>query len=147
MIELYQNEGIITEPAGAMSVSALDMIADEINGKKVVCIISGGNNDILRYPEIMEKSLIYEGLKHYFIIEFAQKPGELKKFVEDSLGPNDDIVLFEYVKKTNKERGPALVGVELTKKDDYEKLIQKMDKIGIKYKVITNDPVLYRFLV
>jgi len=99
MIELYQNEGIIAEPAGALSVAALDFIAYRIKGKNVICIISGGNNDILRYPEIMEKSLRYEGLKHYFIINFTQRPGQLRKFVEQALGPNDDIARFEYIKK------------------------------------------------
>jgi threonine dehydratase len=112
MIELYQNEGVIVEPAGALSIAGLDSVKDEIQGKKVVCIISGGNNDISRYPEIMERSLIYEGLKHYFVIEFAQKPGQLQSFLH-LLGPNDDIVRFEYLKKTNKEFGPALVGIEL----------------------------------
>ncbi|TME82855.1 MAG: threonine ammonia-lyase IlvA [Chloroflexi bacterium] len=107
MIELYQNEGIITEPAGALALSALDDVADEIRGKTVVCVLSGGNNDVLRYPEILERSLVYLGRKHYFIIEFAQKPGQLRQFVDDALGPTDDIVRFEYIKKTNKERGAA----------------------------------------
>ncbi len=99
MIELYQNEGIVAEPAGALALSALDQVKEEIKGKKVVCILSGGNNDILRYPEIMERSLIYEGLKHYFIVEFAQKPGQLRTFVEKALSKNEDIVRFEYIKK------------------------------------------------
>src|SRR5439155_1764459 len=110
MVELYQNEGIITEPAGALSLSALEDATEEIRDKTVVCVLSGGNNDILRYPEIMERSLVYQGRKHYFIIEFAQKPGQLRQFVDDALGPTDDIVRFEYIKKTNKERGAALVG-------------------------------------
>src|SRR3990167_11366361 len=128
MIELYQNEGIITEPAGVLAVAALDDIAHEIKGKKVVCIISGGKNDILRYPEIMERSLVYQGRKHYFIIEFAQKPGQLKLFLNHVLGKNDDIVLFEYIKKNNKEKGPALVGIELKDRDDYDPLIERMNK-------------------
>jgi len=126
MIELYQNEGIITEPAGALSISALEDAAAEIRGKTVVCVLSGGNNDILRYPEIMERSLVYQGRKHYFIIEFAQKPGQLRQFVDEALGPNDDIVRFEYIKKTNKERGAALVGIELKDKADLEPLLDRI---------------------
>lgn len=147
MIELYQNDGIIAEPAGALSVAALDFAAYRIRGKNVVCIISGGNNDILRYPEIMEKSLRYEGLKHYFMINFTQKPGQLRKFVEYVLGPDDDIVRFEYIKKTNAEQGPALVGVELGDKDDYPLLIKRMDEIGFNYRVITDDDMFYKHLV
>jgi threonine dehydratase len=147
MIELYQNEGIIAEPAGALALSTLDQFADEIKGKKVVCILSGGNNDIMRYPEIMERSLVYEGLKHYLLVEFAQKPGQLRKFLEKALGQNDDIVRFEYLKKTNKEFGAALVGIELQHKDDYEPLLQRMLEQGIKYRVIREDEMLYEYLV
>jgi threonine dehydratase len=147
MIELYQNEGIVAEPAGALSVSALDQIKDEIQGKTVVCILSGGNNDILRYPEVMERSLVYEGLKHYFLVEFAQKPGQLKKFLEKVLGPNDDIVRFEYLKKTNKEFGAALVGIELLYKADYEPLLARMKAEGIKCRTVQNDEMLYEYLV
>jgi threonine dehydratase len=147
MIDMYQSEGIITEPAGALSVAALDVMKDKIKGKTVVCIISGGNNDISRYPEIVERSLVYQGLKHYLIVEFAQKPGELKRFLEKGLGPNDDIVRFEYIKKTNKEKGPALVGIELTHKEDYEKLLSRLDKFEIKYRVISNDDLLYQYIV
>lgn len=147
MIELYQNEGIIAEPAGALTLSALDLIADEIKGKTVVCVLSGGNNDILRYPEIMEKSLVYQGRKHYFLIEFAQKPGQLKQMVNHVLGPTDDIVRFEYVKKTSKERGPALVGIELTKKEDLEPLLKKMAEAGIHYTLIKSSDLLYSYLI
>ncbi len=147
MIELYQNEGIIAEPAGALSVAALDFAAYRIRDKTVVCIISGGNNDILRYPEIMEKSLRYEGLKHYFMINFTQKPGQLRKFVEKVLGPDDDIVRFEYIKKTNAEQGPALVGIELSDKNDYSALITRLDEMGFSYRVITDDDMFYKHLV
>lgn len=147
MIELYQNDGIITEPAGALSVAALFKFKEKIRGKKVVCIISGGNNDLLRYPEILERSLVYEGLKHYFIINFKQKPGELKRFLKDALGPTDDIVRFEYVKKTNAERGPAFVGIQIEKKDDYEKLLERMKKHGINFKVISDEEMIYKYLV
>lgn len=147
MVDLYQNEGIVVEPAGALSVSALDQLTKEIKGKTVVCVISGGNNDILRYPEILERSLVYKGLKHYFILEFAQKPGQLRNFLDNALGPNDDIVRFEYVKKTNKEKGPALVGIELKNKDDLQPLKDRMEKIGLIFRHITAEDMLYQFLI
>src|SRR3989344_831939 len=147
MIELYQNEGIIAEPAGALSISALQNIAPKIKGKTVVCILSGGNNDILRYPEIMERSLVYQGRKHYIIIEFAQKPGQLRNFVDKALGPTDDIVRFEYIKKTNKEKGPALVGIELKDKKDWQPFMARMSKIGLKYRVIDSNDLVYNYLV
>jgi len=147
MIELYQNEGIIAEPAGALAVASLDDLAQNIKGKTVVCIISGGNNDILRYPEIMERSLVYQGRKHYFIIEFAQKPGQLRKFVDQALGPTDDIVRFEYIKKTNKEKGPALVGIELRDRKDLQPLLDRMKEIELNYRKITNSDLLYDYLV
>ncbi len=147
MIDLYQNEGIVVEPAGALAVSALEQLADQIKGKTVVCIISGGNNDILRYPEIMERSLVYKGLKHYFILEFAQKPGQLKMFLEKALGPTDDIVRFEYVKKTNKEKGPALVGIEMKNSAHIEPLKKRMAEIGLQFRHITPDDMLYQFVV
>jgi threonine dehydratase len=147
MIELYQNEGLTIEPAGAMSVAALDQLTDIIKGKKVVCIISGGNNDISRYPEVIDRSLIYEGLKHYLIVEFAQKPGELLKFLQKVLGPNDDIIRFEYLKKTNKEFGPALVGIELLNKNDLEPLLERIKENNITYKNITHDDVLRKYFV
>src|SRR5258708_29267315 len=116
MIDLYHSESIIAEPAGALSFAALSSLREEIKGKTVVCILSGGNNDFMRYPEILEKSLVYQGRKHYFVIEFTQKPGQLRTFVDQALGPGDDIVLFEYMKKTNREKGAALVGIELVDK-------------------------------
>ncbi|MBI2022318.1 threonine ammonia-lyase IlvA [Candidatus Daviesbacteria bacterium] len=147
MIELYQNEGIISEPAGALSIAALNDYTAQLQGKTVVCILSGGNNDILRYPEIMEKSLVYLGLKHYFLIEFAQKPGQLKEFVNKALGPTDDIVRFEYIKKTEKEKGPALIGIELDKRGDLEPLLKRMDEIGLSYTRITSSDLLYSYLI
>lgn len=147
MVNLYQNEGIVVEPAGALAVSALDQLKDDVKGKTVVCIISGGNNDILRYPEILERSLVYQGLKHYFIIEFAQKPGQLKNFLNNGLGVNEDIVRFEYVKKTNKEKGPALVGIELKNKSDLQPLMDRLEKIGIKFHHIKHDDLLYDHLI
>jgi len=147
MVELYQNEGIIAEPAGALSVSVLDDLAETIRGKTVVCILSGGNNDILRYPEILERSLVYQGLKHYFIIEFTQKPGQLRKLVNDVLGPTDDIVRFEYIKKTSKEKGPALIGIELRTKRDLEPLLKRMRGIELNFRKLTSEEMLYEYLI
>ena len=147
VIELYQNEGIIAEPAGALAVSALDEIADEIRGRTVVCILSGGNNDILRYPEIMERSLVHQGRKHYFIVEFAQKPGQLRQFVDRALGPTDDIVRFEYMKKTNKERGAALVGIELKSQADLEPLLRRMAEIQLNCRSLESEELLYEYLI
>ena len=147
MVELYQSEGIITEPAGALAVSALDFIKDDIKNKTVVCIVSGGNNDIMRYQEILERSLVFQGKKHYFIIEFAQKPGQLKLFLNHVLGPNDDIVLFEYIKKSNKEKGPALVGIELKDRLNYDSLISRMNMNEINYKLIHSDDLLFNYLI
>jgi threonine dehydratase len=146
MIELYQNEGIIAEPAGALAISALED-AGELAGKTVVCVLSGGNNDILRYPEVMERSLVYQGRKHYFIIEFAQKPGQLRQFVDEALGPTDDIVRFEYIKKTNKERGAALVGIELRHKEDLVPLLARMEQIQLNFRRLTSEELLYDYIV
>jgi threonine dehydratase len=147
MIDLYQNEGIISEPAGALSVAGLNHIKDQIKGKTIVCVISGGNNDLLRYPEILERSLVHQGKKHYFIIEFAQKPGQLRNFLAKALAPTDDIVRFEYMKRNNREKGPALVGIELANRDDYNGLIDRMDKIGITYRKILPDDLYNQYLV
>jgi threonine dehydratase len=147
MIELYQNDGIIAEPAGALPISALDMISDEIKGKTVVCILCGGNNDILRYPEVMERSLVYNGRKHYLIIEFNQKPGQLRKFVDYALGPNDDIVRFEYMKKTNREAGAALVGIELSNKNDFTPFLERLSSTGINFRVLSDKELLYSYII
>lgn len=147
MISLYQSDGIVTEPAGILSISALEQYKDKIKGKNVVCVVSGGNNDISRYPEVIERSLIYQGLKHYFIIEFSQRPGSLKTFLTEALGPNDDISLFEYVKKNNRETGPALVGIELSKKTDLEPLMRRMSAVGMKYEKLESNSPVFKFLV
>jgi threonine dehydratase len=147
MIELYQNEGIIAEPAGALGVAPLSELKGYIEGKTVVCILSGGNNDILRYPEIMERSLVYQGRKHYFIVEFAQKPGQLKLLVDKALGPTDDIARFEYIKKTNKEKGAALVGIELRDKKDLEPLIRRMREIELNFRILSDKEMLYDYLI
>ena len=147
MIDLYQKDGIIAEPAGALSIAALQQYSNAIKGKTVVCVLSGGNNDIARYPEIIERSLVHQGLKHYFIVEFFQKPGELMTFVTKALGPKDDITRFEYIKKTNKEKGPALVGIELSSKSDLTSLISRMEKYEISYKLINQNDPLYSLVV
>lgn len=125
-LDLYQNEGIIAEPAGALSVAALDQLNIR-PGEVIVCIISGGNNDVLRYAEIMERSLVYRGLKHYFLVNFPQKPGQLRMFLNEVLGPDDDIALFEYLKRNNRETGAALVGIELRNATDLDSLQARMD--------------------
>lgn len=147
ILKLYNEEAIVVEPAGALSVACLDDFKDIIIGKKVVCIISGSNNDIDRMPEIKERSLVYEGLKHYFLIRFAQRPGALKEFVTNVLGPFDDITRFEYIQKTNKESGPALVGVELVQKKDYDNILEKMKTFQIDYVEINKDDTLFGYLI
>jgi threonine dehydratase len=147
ILKLYNEDAIVVEPAGAMSIAILDEFADEIKGKNVVCIVSGSNNDIDRMQEIKERSLQYEGLKHYFLISFAQRPGALKEFVNNVLGPTDDITRFEYMQKTNKENGPALVGIELRSKKDYELLIKKLEARNISYTELNKNDTLFGYLV
>ena len=147
IIDLYQNEGIIAEPAGALAVAALESVGERLRDRRVVCVLSGGNNDILRYPEIMERSLVHQGRKHYFIVEFAQKPGQLRRFVDQALGPTDDIVRFEYMKKTNKERGAALVGIELKSKADLAPLLERMREVHINCRPVTSEELLYEYLI
>jgi len=147
ILEMYNEEAIVVEPAGAMSIAVLDDYAEQIKGKTIVCIVSGSNNDIDRMQEIKERSLIYEGLKHYFLIRFAQRPGALKDFVNKVLGPTDDITRFEYIQKHNKEAGPALVGLELKSKQDYQVLIDNMKQFQINYTEINKDDNIYGYLV
>jgi len=147
ILKLYNEDAIVVEPAGALSIAALDDYADVIRGKTIVCIISGSNNDIDRMQEIRERSLQYEGLKHYFLVRFAQRPGALKEFVNNVLGPTDDITRFEYMQKTNKENGPALVGVELQSRKDYEMLIQNLRASNITYTELNKDDTLFGYLV
>lgn len=147
ILQLYNEEGIVVEPAGALSVTALNHFRDELKGKTVVCVISGNNNDITRTEEIRERSLLYEGLKHYFIIRFAQRAGALKEFVNNVLGPTDDISYFEYSKKNNRERGPAVVGLELQSKNDFNELLERMNKYGIVYEYLNERPDLFHFIV
>lgn len=147
ILKLYNEDAIVIEPAGALSIAALDDYADAIKGKNIVCIIGGGNNDIDRMQEIKERSLQYEGLKHYFLIRFAQRPGALKEFVNHVLGEHDDIVRFEYMQKHNKETGPALVGVELRERKDYDVLLEKMTQYQINYTELNKNDMLFGYLV
>jgi threonine dehydratase len=147
ILRLYNEDAIVAEPAGALTIAALDLYADKLVDKKVVCILSGGNNDIDRMQEIKERSLLYEGLKHYFLVRFAQRPGALKEFVNDILGPNDDIVRFEFMQKHNKETGPALIGIEVKSKDDFDKLIERMNARKLNYTLINQNENLFEYLV
>jgi len=147
ILKLYSADAIVAEPAGALSVAALGHYGEAIKGKTVVCVLSGGNNDIDRMQEIKERSLQYEGLKHYFLVRFAQRPGALKEFVNYVLGPNDDITRFEYMQKDNKETGPALVGIELKAKEDYTVLIQNFNKYQINYTELSKNDNVFAYLV
>lgn len=147
ILELYNRDAIVIEPAGALSIAALDFFKDQIKGKNVVCIVSGSNNDITRTEEIKERSLLYEGLKHYFIVRFPQRAGALRTFVDVVLGPNDDITHFEYSKKTNREKGPAVIGVEVQKKEDFQGLIQRLEENGFVYEYLNDRPDLFQFLI
>lgn len=147
ILKLYNEDAIVAEPAGALAVASLDLCAEQIKGKKVVCIISGGNNDIERMQEIKEKSLLFEGLKHYFIVRFPQRPGALKLFVNEVLGPHDDITRFEFIKKTERENGPALVGIELKDREDYAQLLVRMKTFKFDIIELNQDQTLFEYLV
>ncbi len=147
ILELYNKSAIVVEPAGALAVAALRLYADKIKGKNVVCVVSGSNNDITRMEEIREKSLLYESLKHYFIIRFPQRSGALLGFIRDVLGPNDDITHFSYMKKFNKEKGPAVIGIEVTCPQDYQNLISRMEQHGIVYEYLNEKKDLFEFLI
>lgn len=147
ILKVYNENALVVEPAGALSIAALDLYKDEIKGKNVVCIVSGGNNDITRMEEMKERSLLHEGLKHYFIIRFPQRAGALKEFVVDVLGSNDDIAYFEYTKKNNRDKGPAVVGIELKDKNDFEPLLLRMKEKGFLGEYLNDNPELFQFLV
>lgn len=147
ILQLYNEEGLVVEPAGALSIAALDQMREEIKGKRVVCVIGGGNNDITRTEEIKERALLYEGLKHYFIIRFPQRTGALRDFLNNVLGPQDDITYFEYTKKHNRESGPALVGIQVKNKQDYEALITRMDDQNINYQTLNDSSMLFDLLI
>ncbi|MGH3674399.1 MAG: threonine ammonia-lyase IlvA [Mycobacterium sp.] len=146
MLDLYQNEGIIAEPAGALSVAGM-LEADIEPGSTVVCLISGGNNDVSRYNEVLERSLVHLGLKHYFLVDFPQEPGALRRFLDTVLGPGDDITLFEYVKRNNRETGEALVGIELSSAADVEGLLARMHASDIHVEELEPGSPAYRYLL
>lgn len=147
IIDMYNKSAIVVEPAGALSVAALRFYADRIKGKRVGCIVSGSNNDITRTEEIREKSMLYEGLKHYFIITFPQRSGAILSFIRDVIGPTDDLVHIQYIKKTNKEEGPALIGIEVASKEDYQALINRMKANNIAYEYINENNKLFEILI
>ena len=147
ILDLYNKDAIVVEPAGALTLSALEFYADEIKGKNVVCIVSGSNNDITRTAEIKERALLYNDLKHYFIIRFPQRAGALKEFVVDILGPQDDITHFEYSKKHNRENGPAIVGIELKNKCDLQTLIERMKEKNFYGDYLNDKPDLFQYLI
>ena len=147
LLSLYNEKAIVVEPAGALSVAALDLYKEEIKGKRVACIISGGNNDISRMEEIKERSMLYEGLKHYFMITFPQRAGALKEFVVNVLGENDDITYFEYAKKNSRARSSAVVGIELKSPHDFQPLIKRMKELGFYGEYLNDSPQLFQFLI
>ena len=147
IIQLYNKSAIVVEPAGALSIAALRFYADEIKGKRVACIVSGSNNDITRMEEIREKSLIYEGLKHYFIVSFPQKSGALLSFIRDIIGPTDNLVYIQYIRKTNKEEGPALIGIEVAAKEDFKALMRRLDAHNFAYEYINENNKLFEILI
>lgn len=145
MLDLYNEDGLVVEPAGSLSVAALDQLGD-ISGQNIVCVIGGGNNDIARTAEIQERALLWAGLKHYFIIKFPQRSGALKNFLH-LLGPDDDITHFEYTKKHNRAVGPALVGIQLADKAAYAGLVERMTSSGIDFRPINDQPMLFELFV
>jgi threonine dehydratase len=147
ILDLYNKDAIVVEPAGALSLSALDQFSEEIKGKNVVCVISGSNNDITRTAEIKERALLYANLKHYFIVKFPQRSGALRDFVVDILGPTDDITHFEYTKKANRENDVAVVGLQLKSPDDLQPLITKMKLHNFYGDYLNDKPDLFQFLV
>ncbi|MCF6167366.1 threonine ammonia-lyase IlvA [Lutibacter sp.] len=147
ILKVYNENAMVVEPAGVLSIAALEKYKEKIKGKTVVCVVSGGNNDITRMEEIKERALFYEGLKHYFIIKFPQRAGALKEFVVDVLGPNDDIAYFEYTKKHNRDKGPAVVGIELDTKEDFEPLVERMRQKGFLGEYLNEKPELFQFLI
>ena len=147
MLALYQSDGIIAEPAGALAAAALGDVVHPPPGSTTVVVLSGGNNDVSRYAEVVERALVHEGRKHYFLVEFPQEPGALRAFLDDVLGPDDDITLFEYVKRSNRETGPALVGIELGRPEDLPALLARMRAAPPSVEQVPPDSPLFRFLL
>jgi len=147
ILELYNEEALVVEPAGALSIAALDQFKEEIKGKNICAIVSGGNNDIVRMADIKERSMMYEGLKHYFVIRLPQRAGALKEFLVEVLGPKDDICYFEYKKKNSRTSGPVVLGIELTDKKDFISLKERMEKAGVIFQYLNDDAQLFEFLI
>ncbi len=149
MLAMYQVDGIIAEPSGALASAAVGapgtgkpVVVEP--GSTVVCLVSGGNNDISRYPEILERSLVHEGLKHYFIVDFPQEPGALRRFLNEILGPDDDIAMFEYVKRSDRETGPAFVGIQLGAAEDLPNLLERMESSQIEIERVHQNSPMFR---
>ncbi|ARJ50233.1 threonine ammonia-lyase IlvA [Staphylococcus lutrae] len=147
ILDMYSKQAIVAEPAGALSVSALEQYQDQIKGKNVVCIVSGGNNDINRMKEIEERSLLYEEMKHYFILNFPQRPGALRQFVNEVLGPHDDITKFEYLKKSSQNTGTVIIGIQLQNRNDLKQLIKHVNQFDPKNIYINENKMLYSLLI
>jgi threonine dehydratase len=148
MLDLYQADGVIAEPAGAMASAALSGGLVTVDpGQTVVCLLSGGNNDVSRYAEVIERSLVHRGLKHYFLVEFPQEPGALRRFLHDVLGPDDDIVLFEYIKRDNRETGAALTGIELGRAEGLPELLARIEASPLRIQLVAPGTTAYRFLI
>ena len=147
IIHMYNKSAIVVEPAGALAVAALKFYKDKLKGKRVACVVSGSNNDITRMEEIREKSLLYEGLKHYFIVNFPQKSGAVLSFIRDVIGPTDDLVHIQYIRKTNKNFGPALIGIELAAKEDFGPFMNRLKAHGISYEYINENNQLFEILI
>jgi threonine dehydratase len=147
LLEFLNHEGIVLEPAGALAVDALQNFApEELRGKTVVCIVSGGNFDFERLPEVKERSMRFQGLKKYFILRLPQRPGALREFL-DTLGPDDDIARFEYLKKSSKNFGSILLGIETSDPANFDFLFERMLERGFQMKDVTEDPVLADFII
>jgi threonine dehydratase len=147
LLEMYASDGIVAEPAGALSAAALGQVVHVSPNQRVVCVLSGGNNDVSRYAEINERAAVHQGRRHYFLVEFPQQPGALRQFLDEVLGPDDDITLFEYVKRHNRETGPALVGIELTRREDLPPLLARMAAAPSRVTPIASDSPMFRFLL
>lgn len=147
ILDLYEKDGIIVEPAAALALGTLNYISEDIINKNIVILLSGGNNDVSRYPEIQEKYLKYKNLKNYYIVKFNQKPGQLKTFINNILGKNDDIFRFEYIKKTNKEYGNVLIGIQTNNPKNYENIDINLKKNLFEYTKISENDLIYSYLI
>ena len=147
ILDLYNNEGIIAEPAGALAISGLEVMESNFKGKRIAVILCGGNNDILRMPEISERALLYASLKHYFLIDFPQRAGAMKEFVTEILGPKDDITHFEFSKKSYRTNAPAVVGIQLKKAEDFSLLVERMKIHNFKFDYLNEKQNLFQFLI